>query len=455
MKKIDFLIFYEHKNREFESIVLLKHELVKRGYTVEYWSFYEKDIKKRKKLFNNVNIAVMPSLYHDEEILNIVYGIAGKVKNIVNLRWEQIFPKATERNLDYYVYPKGKAKMGYHCCWGNKPYETLLNAGMKEDKLFITGPIHIDFVRDQFRKYYLSKDVLFEKYGIKLNKKCILFTSSFAISSLNQWELEWFFSQYEGEEKEYYKMNLEHETESRDMIVKWLIRLAHEKDITIVYRPHPAEAKTELIEKLTKENNVKVISDYNVKQWILTCDQVYTWNSTSIIEASAAGIPCAVLRPVRLEESEEYSIYEDLPYITTYEKLSEYCDNGANDKSSLLVDNKKINDYLSIDDSIPSYIKTVNVLVQAHHDDYSFPWYLFSDIEFNEIEQKFRKKESQIKMANIIIKSFYNTKYIKRIMAKLFKTLNNCYNEKVGNEKRIITEKEFEDEEQRLSIVLP
>ena len=116
MNKIDFLIFYEHKNREFESIVLLKHELVKRGYTVEFWSFYENNNKKRKALFNNVNIAVMPSLYHDEEILSFVYRVAGKVKNIINLRWEQIFSNQIENNLDYYVYPRENAKFAYHCC---------------------------------------------------------------------------------------------------------------------------------------------------------------------------------------------------------------------------------------------------------------------------------------------------------------------------------------------------
>ena len=100
MKDIDFLILYEHKNREFESIALLKHELVKRGYAVEFFAFSEiHNRKKKKRLFGNVSIAVMPSLYHDEEILEFVYGVAGRVKNIVNLRWEQLFSKNTEKNL--------------------------------------------------------------------------------------------------------------------------------------------------------------------------------------------------------------------------------------------------------------------------------------------------------------------------------------------------------------------
>jgi len=163
MKEIDFLIIYEHKNREFESIALLKHELVRRGYTVEFFGFNEyHNIKKRRKLFNNVKIAVMPSLYHDEEILSFVYGVAGKVKNIVNLRWEQVFPRNTEKNLEHYVYPKENAKNAYHCCWGQRPLEMLLEVGVKRDNLFVTGPIQMDFVRKSFEGYYLGKSELFK-----------------------------------------------------------------------------------------------------------------------------------------------------------------------------------------------------------------------------------------------------------------------------------------------------
>ena len=37
---------------------------------------------KSKKYFNRVKVAVMPSLYHNSEINNIVYKIAGKCDKI-------------------------------------------------------------------------------------------------------------------------------------------------------------------------------------------------------------------------------------------------------------------------------------------------------------------------------------------------------------------------------------
>ena len=93
---IDFLIMYEIGTREFEGISLLGNELKKRGYTIDYLSFdkvmhneYINQHRHLKKYKNNVKVVLMPSVYHNTELSNIVYYVCGKVKKIVNLRWEQ------------------------------------------------------------------------------------------------------------------------------------------------------------------------------------------------------------------------------------------------------------------------------------------------------------------------------------------------------------------------------
>lgn len=454
MKKVDFLIFYEHKNREFESIVLLKHELVKRGYTVEFWSFYENDKKKRKALFNNVNIAVMPSLYHDEEILSFVYSIAGRVKNIVNLRWEQLFSKNMENNLDYYVYPKGNAKNGYHLCWGERPYEILCLSGVDKSKLFITGPIHMDFLRHQLRGFYYSRYDLFKRYGLDPDKKCVLFTSSFVVSSYNKAELEWFFSQYDKKEQEYYRNFLVRERDSKNIIAEWLTMLAKEKNCTVIYRPHPAEVKSKSIEQLKQTPNICVIDGENIKQWILTCDQVYTWHSTSLAEASVAGIPCAVLRPVDLDEGEEYSIYQDIPYISSFQRFSEYFDNNTGDNLDLFVNGKQLTNYLSIDPKTPSYIRIADVLEQSLYDSYYFPWNNFSDEQFRRERERIKKQYRLDAMAKLLIKPFYGNPFTKRVVSRLFSKQYYQYCSYLGNKSRVIPNDEFIEIERRVSSVI-
>lgn len=454
MGKIDFLIFYEHKNREFESIVLLKHELVKRGYSVEFWSFYENNIKKRKALFNNVNVAVMPSLYHDEEILSFVFRVAGKVKNIVNLRWEQIFSKDTERNLDYYVYPKETAKKGYHCCWGKKPFEMLRKSGVEENNLFITGPIHMDFLRYDLRNLYLNKHMLFQQYNICEEKPCLLFSSSFTISTMNEWELESYFSQLGVNEKEYYKEFLLVERQSREAILGWLIRLAEEKDCTVIYRPHPAESKSDLTEKLRQLDNIRVISDYNIKQWILTCDQVYTWMSTSIAEASVAGVSCAALRPVRFDDGSEIPIYEDFPFISSYKQFCECYDTSLKNNTKQLISRDVLSSYMDIDPDYPSYKRTADVLEKALFDDYCFPWDSFSEEVFVDIQKRARERDIMNTQAKYIVKPFYKTSFLKRVIWKFFTELSSTYSTMISNQQRVISNREFQQLEERISTII-
>ena len=455
MKEIDFLIIYEHKNREFESIALLKHELVRRGYTVEFFSFDEyHNVKKRRRLFNNVKIAIMPSLYHDEEIQTFVYGVAGRVKNIVNLRWEQIFSRATEENLDYYVYPKGNAKYAYHCCWGEKPRQMLMDTGVDEDKLFITGPIQMDFVRKDFNGFYLSRAELFDEFGIDKDRECILFISSFAISSMDKWTLEWLYSQYEGVELEELKKYLTVEAGSRNTIVEWLKKIASLNKCTIIYRPHPAEANTELIEQLKMIDNIKVISDYNIKQWILACDQVYTWNSTSLTEASVAGVPCAVLRPAPLSYNDEYPIYDGFPVIKTFEEFKNHYESGSIDGSAYLLDSEKTSEYLSVNPTIPSYIRTSNVMEEAIKDTYNFPWSNFTEDELEIIEKNLFKHDFQRVTANMIIGPFNHLKLKRRVTGRFFPKLSDKYAKMTRSKKPPISNEEFEKMDERIAEVL-
>ena len=132
-KTIDFLIFYVVKNRELESIVLLGEELKNKGYRVDYFSFFELDNgKKIKAVRNKVKVAIMPSLYHNNEIMNIVYSVAGRVDKIINLRWEQVYRNRVESNFDSYMYPKELAKDAYHCCC-----DAAINTNIENKNLYI------------------------------------------------------------------------------------------------------------------------------------------------------------------------------------------------------------------------------------------------------------------------------------------------------------------------------
>ena len=406
MRKLDFLIFYEVKNREFESIVLLRNELVKRGYSVDFFSFFElNDRKRRKKFFNNVRVAIMPSLYHQEEVLKIVYSVAGKVDNIVNLRWEQVFTNKTEVEMEYYVYPKGIAQEGYHCCWGKRPMDMLKRAGVNGNRIAITGPIHMDFLRPEFKEYYLSKKDLYNKYNIACDKECILFISSFSMSTLNENELEYFLLDHEEPEKENIRQFILKEKKSHKLIIEWLIKLAEMKDCTIIYRPHPVEYNTKEVEVLFRIPNIKVISEENIKQWILRCDQVYSWYSTSFAEAFVAGIPCAILRPEAIDYDDDLPIYKDLEYIQTFEDFCKYYEEMSSYEDDLSKNQGIIADYYDIQDKKMSYVRTSDFLEKILNEQNRFPWNSIATSDYIKIRYYYIKQDLKKMISGFIEKN--------------------------------------------------
>ncbi|WP_295916160.1 hypothetical protein [uncultured Anaerovibrio sp.] len=367
-KDIDFLIFYEVKNREFENIVLLRNELVRRKYNVEYVSFFERhDCRVINNFKNRVRVAVMPSLYHTKEVIDIVYKIAGKVDYIVNLRWEQVFRNATEINMNYYAYPTGVARGAIHCCWGERAKNLLIQAGVKKDNLVVTGAITLDFLRKDFDGYYLSKSKLFEKYNITDDKPVILFVSSFSFSTMSKRDFNGYLSTIINEEEKNRLVNfVKVEERSREKIHQWLIELNDTLDCTIIYRPHPVEVYGDGIEKL-QQNGIFVIRDENIKQWFKCCDQVYMWYSTSAAEAYAANVKFAILRPEQIPDGEDLPIYKNVKFIDNYELFSKVVKNNALIEGHT-INMDSMNDYYSITE-LPAYIRTAQLLSEVYSGD--------------------------------------------------------------------------------------
>lgn len=86
---LDFLILYEHPVREYESDLLLKLELERRGYTAEI-----RQLLDRKRLgyftWKKPRVLVSSCMYDNAAINSHVYNNIGRCERIVNLHWEQI-----------------------------------------------------------------------------------------------------------------------------------------------------------------------------------------------------------------------------------------------------------------------------------------------------------------------------------------------------------------------------
>ena len=114
---LDFLILYEHTVREYESDLLLKLELERRGYTAEI-----RQLLDRKKLkyftWKKPRVLVSSCMYDNEAINSHVYNNVGRLNKIVNLHWEQMLSDTQEEG-DWFNF-NGNAKKCVQTCWGRR-----------------------------------------------------------------------------------------------------------------------------------------------------------------------------------------------------------------------------------------------------------------------------------------------------------------------------------------------
>ncbi len=97
---LDFLILYEHTVREYESDLLLKLELERRGYTVRIRQLLDaKDLRLFGK--DKPEVLVASCMYDNEAINSHVYNNIGKCNKIVNLQQVTVIPVSNEAHTDY------------------------------------------------------------------------------------------------------------------------------------------------------------------------------------------------------------------------------------------------------------------------------------------------------------------------------------------------------------------
>ncbi len=350
---IDFLIFYEHKVREYDSVKLLKMALERKGYSVAVEKTAELSYLKYLRKKNKPKVIVTYSLYNDASLITQVLSVAWNVKKVVNLQWEQIIsddPKVAAQKI-----PSETAVNAVHMCWGDKIRDRLRECGIK--KAVTIGAIHLDFLREGFKSFYLNREELEEQFHLPKGRM-ILYISTFRLD-LKPKELQVLI---EKKGEDYIKF-YDDMSRSRKITLEWLDVLAEKNpDTYIVYRPHPAENQDEELRKRIDRGRFFVIQDKSIKQWILTADQIYTWMSTSIVEVYFAKKNCQILRPLSVNKKYDATIFKDANIITDKNQLIA---SFGEEMQEFPIDSKTIESYY-YSSGVYAYQKAVDLLEKVH-----------------------------------------------------------------------------------------
>ncbi|NLX92372.1 MAG: hypothetical protein GXZ02_00645 [Clostridiales bacterium] len=354
MKKTDFLLLYEHKARELENLCLLKFELDRRGYKTEI--IHISDTKNQKNPVYLAKVVAVPCCYNNESLKWATKHFV-KFDKVINMQWEQIFRPEHENDQGSIYSIDEIAKAVVHISWGKNNYLRLTQQlGINPENVKITGHLSLDFLREELRGYYRSKEELFSEYGFPPGKKVCLFVSSFSYPGLPNGGLADIASKLGNVTYHYYQQACE----SQKGVLRWFrMALEERSDIVIVYRPHPSETIVEALSQLDRDfENFHIICDYSVKQWVITCDRVYTWLSTAITEAYYAGKQCHILRPIVLSENDDAVIFKDALTISDFEAFSHTIEKEL---VEFPVKSERIEENYATDWATPTYKKVADV----------------------------------------------------------------------------------------------
>ena len=357
----DFLIFYEHVNREVENDTLVKYELEKRGYSCEILHFSGPGLYNYHKKKNRAKVVVTPWLRYNCDVLEYL-PYAGKPYKLVNLQWEQVYNKrGIECGL---VATHDEAKKAYHTCWGENSRARLEDMGVPPENLRVVGAMQQDYGRPLFNDYYLSRSSISEQFHLNNDKPWILFVSSLAYATFPEDALKALATKYgDG----IYETADLHKTTQKELLI-WVEEFLKRSDSEFIYRPHPSERLCERLTELSdRYPNFHVISEKSVKQWAKVSDRVNLWISTSNAEIASLGIDYSIVRPVPVDEAREVESMRDETFVESMEEfISLNTDILPMDTERIKERQQKLFHFYNYDDAKPAYVRIADYLEEVY-----------------------------------------------------------------------------------------
>lgn len=363
MRELDFLFVYEHKVRELENLCLIKYELDRRGYKTEIRYAEDAENELAAKPFIYTKVLLVMSCY-DNHALKWQIKDYVKFDKVIDMQWENIvYPKDEEREDAFKNY-KEIGKEVPHVSWGQQNVKRLLEAAHLDQKMVkLVGHVGMDFLREPLCRYYLSREELFQKYDLSAENKTIFFASPYYGDSLPQEYINDMCARFGENWTEYYKFMCD----SQHIVLKWFENICAENPkIQVVFRPHPGHPSLMAQKVAERCSNFRMIAGESVKQWIVTCDKIYTGNSSVVVEAFFARKMCQLLFPLPVTDGFELKLITDSRRLTDYEQLRK---SVLAEVEEFPTPQSSIEEIYLIDWNTPSYIKFADMAEEVLKDD--------------------------------------------------------------------------------------
>lgn len=353
---MDFLILYEHAQRELENSCLLKCELEKRGYKVKI-DYY----MSLSAIFSKPKVLILPHLYDDFQVNFLVKNRSKRNLAIVDLQYEQVL-EGSKENIKHHT-PSGQAIYAYHSAWGDMQVKRYLDGGISQKNICKTGNISMDLNYRAFDDLFYTRKQVAKKFNLPLDKKWILFFANFGLCSWSEEKTAEHgefcgFRQLYLDKRSYMIKNQKETLKLFEQI------LNKYSNYIVIYRPHPAEQINEITEKLEKgQERFYIIREFSVRQWTRVADIFFTYYSTSLVDVYYSKKFCGIIQPVRVPDNITAEIIEKAKKISSFSELERTLENYKKEEFPVSV--RTLQSYYGEWDDGEAYVRVADMCEHA------------------------------------------------------------------------------------------
>ena len=117
---------------------------------------------------------------------------------------------------------------------------------------------------------------------------------------------------------------------SFDEVLRWCITVANNSGVEVIIRPRPGTPLADFRSAVERAitcfpDQLHIIKDESVREWIISSDIVVTSYSTSLIEAAVAGKPVYILEPFPIPEAISMDWHDLAPHLKTGAEFESMC----------------------------------------------------------------------------------------------------------------------------------
>jgi len=311
MPAVSTRLAWEHTHREMLAAILFLHQLEQQGVPgcIQH-------VKSLSSLGRERELILLPFFYDNSDIGRYLNRVDLTSKVIVNTAYEQ-FHLERARN---YVMPDGDfaQKNMLHCAWGPRFRDMLLERGVDESRIRMTGHPRFDIYHH--RSLLSTREELASDFALDAGKDWVLVPYNFNMAYVNERRIA------SMNERGY---DVGHDlidatAQARDAftgMVKTLSASCPDKEI--ILRVHPAgyEASTIYAGAAEQFPNLHIISSYDIGNWIVQSALVIVWTSTSGLEALVADVPVVSYEPYPFSERWDYDLNRIIPTFKTVDDI--------------------------------------------------------------------------------------------------------------------------------------